>query len=91
MAAKKNIIKNVGACLASIEGKDVAPNATLELSDEQLKSQGVFYLFNRGEIEFEDDPKRTREFVEAGLKARNPKPAEPEKTLKELENAPPVE
>lgn len=66
-------LKNIGVCLIRVNMKDVAPEKTFEVDDVQLHSQAIKYLFNRSEIEFDDDPKRTREHVEAIRKgARKP-------------------
>lgn len=86
MAAPKAIkVQNVGACLIRIGKEDVVPEGVIEITDEQLNSQAVKYLFNRNELMFEDDPKRTREFLAKIREKVKAKPAEA-KTLKELED-----
>lgn len=88
MAAKKNVMKNIGACLVRIGMVDVKPNETIELTDEQLNSQGVKSLLHREVLEFEDDPKRTRELLEVIRKKAKPKE---EKTIEQREKAPDIE
>lgn len=85
MAAKPISLQNIGACLIRVGKTDVAPNGLVEVTEEQLNSQGIKYLFNREELGFEDDPKRTREFL---AKIREKVKAKPvaEKSLKELED-----
>lgn len=86
MAAAKVIkVQNVGACLIRIGKEDVVPEGVIEITDEQLNSQAVKYLFNRNELMFEDDPKRTREFLAKIREKVKAKPAE-SKSLKELED-----
>lgn len=75
-------VTNAGSCLLRIGMVDVSPGGEIEITPEQLASQGVKSLFHRGELEFTDDPKRTREYlVEIRKKARKEK----ELTLKERE------
>jgi hypothetical protein len=85
MAAAKPIsLQNIGACLIRIGKVDVPPDGLIEVTEAQLNSQGVKYLFNREELGFEDDPKRTREFL-AKIREKA-KPAQKEKTLAERED-----
>ena len=88
MAAKKNVMKNIGACLLRIGMVDVKPNETIEITEEQLNSQGVKSLLHREVLEFEDDPKRTRELLEVIRKKAKP---QEEKTIEQREKAPDIE
>lgn len=83
--AKKNVIKNIGACLVRIEKQDLKPDGTLEVTEEQIKSQAFKYLFLRKDIEFDDDPKRTREYIAEIKKAAKVKPEKEVKDIEELE------
>lgn len=83
MATEKLIkLENCGACLIRIGKVDVAPEGKFEVTEEQLNSQGIKYLFNREEVQFEDNPKRTREFL---AKIREKKKPVVEKSLAERE------
>ncbi|MEG0209056.1 DUF7444 family protein [Hafnia sp.] len=80
--AKSNIVISHALCLIRIDKTDRLPEEEFELTDAQLKSPGVRYLFNRGELAFVDDAKRNREFLaEIRKGAKKAK----EKTLEELE------
>lgn len=75
--AIKNLVKNVGKALLFVGDEGYAPGDEFEVSDELLKSQGVKHLFGTGQIEFVDDSKRTREFVEEFKQASKPAPKQP--------------
>lgn len=72
-APTMHTLKNIGLCLIRVNMKDVPPEQTFEVDDVQLNSQAINYLFNRGDVEFDDNPKLTREHVAAIKKgARKP-------------------
>lgn len=75
-------LQNIGACLIRIGKVDVPPEGKITVDESYINSQAAKYHFHRKELEFYDDPKRTREFCEA-LKAKAKK--EPVKTIEELE------
>lgn len=84
MAVEKTIkLQNTGACLIRFNKVDVVPEGTFEVTEAQLNSQAIKYLFNRGEVQFEDDPKRTRDYL---AKIRENVKPKVEKTLAEREN-----
>lgn len=76
-AAVKNVVKNAGKALLFVGNEGYAPNDEFEISDELLQSQGVKHLFGTGQLEFVDDSKRTREFVEEFKQAAKPAPKQP--------------
>lgn len=80
--AKTVTLQNIGACLIRIGKVDVPPEKTIDVDESYIKTQAAKYHFYRQELEFYDDPKRTREFI-AELKAKAK--VEPEKTIEELE------
>ncbi len=85
MAIKKIVVKNIGACLIRIEKQDLKPDDVLEVSEAQVNSQAFKYLFLRKELEFEDDPKRTREYIAEIKKAAKVKPEKEVKDIEDLE------
>lgn len=85
MAIKKIAVKNIGACLIRIEKQDLKPDDVLEVSEAQVNSQAFKYLFLRKELEFEDDPKRTREYIAEIKKVAKVKPEKAVKDIEDLE------
>lgn len=78
-------IKNIGACLLRINKTNVSPGESVDVDESEIKSQAFKHLFLSGVIEFEDEPKKTRELVEefnSGVKKKKKK--EP-KSIEELE------
>lgn len=79
MAAKPKAETNSGLVVIkgareiTIDGKAYLPGDTLDLSAEALNSQGIKHLFVVKDIEFVDDSKRTREYVE-GIKRKDQTP-----------------
>lgn len=80
--AKTVTLQNVGACLIRIGKVDVLPEKTVDVDESYINSQAAKYHFYREELEFYDDPKRTREFIAELAKVAK---KEPEKSIEELE------
>lgn len=63
--AVKNTVIVIGNCAIGINGQLVTKGSVIELSDSDLDLQSYKSLFVTKNIEFLDDSKRTREFIES--------------------------
>lgn len=85
MAIKTVKIKNIGACLLRINKTNVSPSESVDVDESEIKSQAFKHLFISGVVEFEDEPKKTRELVaEFNSSIKTKKKKEP-KSIEELE------
>lgn len=70
--------------LVRIGKQDFVTDDVVEITDEQLHSQAIKYLFVKGFVEFLDARDKTREFVKE-IRSSNRIKEQPEKTVEELE------
>lgn len=70
--------------LIRIGKMDFVTDDVVEITDEQLHSQAIKYLFVKGFVEFLDARDKTREFVKE-IRSGNRIKEQPEKTVEELE------
>lgn len=54
-----------GPCAVPVGDKYLTEGAVLLLSDDELKSQAWKHMILTGRAEFTDDPKATREYIDA--------------------------
>lgn len=80
-------VTHKGACLVTIGGKSYLPEDEFELTQAEIDTWGVKYLFATGVLEFTDNSKDTKALIEAFKTKPEPK----KKTLKERENGPTYE
>lgn len=85
MATKTVKIKNIGACLLRINKTNVSPDESIEVDESEIKSPAFKHLFISGVVEFEDDPKKTRELVEEFKSSVKVKKKKEPKSIEELE------
>lgn len=85
MAKNASKIKNIGACLIRVNKVNMSPGESIEVDDASLKSQAFKHLFLSKVVEFEDDPKRTREFISEIVSTTKIKPKKEAKSIEELE------
>lgn len=78
---ESGVISFIGARPINLGGKDYKPGDELEVSAEMLNSQGMKNLFIVKDVEFLDDSKRTRAYIE------NVKRKEPETLAQDIEAA----
>jgi hypothetical protein len=70
--------------LVRIGKQDFVTDDVVEITDEQLHSQAIKYLFVKGFVEFLDARDKTREYVKEIRSSKRIK-EQPEKTVEELE------
>lgn len=71
--------------LVRVGKKDFVTDDVIEITDEQLESQAIKYLFVKGFVEFLDARDKTRDYVKQILAAGKRIKDQPEKTIEELE------
>lgn len=70
-----------GAAPVRFDGVIYVPGDVFDLAEDKLDNKGIRHLFVTGQLQFQDNPKRTRELL-ADIKL---KPKEKELTEKEAE------
>lgn len=80
-------VTHKGACLITISGKSYLPEEEFTLTQDEIDTWGVKYLFATKVIEFTDNSSATKELIAAFKTKPEPK----KKTLKERENGPTYE
>lgn len=85
MANKTVKIKNIGACLLRINKTNVSPGESIEVDESEIRSPAFKHLFISGVVEFEDEPKKTRELVEEFKSTVKTKKKKEPKSIEELE------
>lgn len=59
------ILVNIGLCVLRINKEDHAPEAEFEVQPEFLETQAAKNLFISRQVEFLDDSKRTKAYIES--------------------------
>jgi hypothetical protein len=82
---KTNTVKVIGACLVKLKGEKYSHGSEFELTDQELKSKGVTYLFAAKILALKDNETKTQQIIEKHRANAKPDPNEG-KTTEQLES-----